>query len=329
MILNRKYWYYRRKLLGLLGLPVYSEPLHLDIEPTIRCNLRCRICQVPKWNRTCPDLSLDSFKKILNSAPYLKSIKLQGMGEPLLNKDFFEMVKLARLRDLKVSMHTNGTLLSDLNIQNLIESQINEIAVSCDHYDPLILKNLRPGLNFESFSSGIMQLNKCASEIHVKAYSLLTLDLKENIERHLDFLLVCNFKEIVLQPDITDWGGNYPETSNSALSHEELKEIKERVKEWSEKNDGTTIVFQKSRYSQESPCPWPFHYSYITADLYVQPCCICTNPSIFNLGNLNHRNREFSGIWNRTAYFKFRDIFLNGKLPDFCRSCYAPVKGKP
>jgi sulfatase maturation enzyme AslB (radical SAM superfamily) len=63
----------------------YPNILALDIEPTTKCNLDWKYCQVPWSNRSTKvkDLSLNQFKWIIDQFPSLQFIKLQGMGEPL------------------------------------------------------------------------------------------------------------------------------------------------------------------------------------------------------------------------------------------------------
>ena len=67
-------------------------PYSLDIEPTIKCNLKCPMCIHTYWNRRAVDLTVDNFKKILDGIDTLMKIKLQGIGEPLLSKHFFNLI---------------------------------------------------------------------------------------------------------------------------------------------------------------------------------------------------------------------------------------------
>lgn len=46
-------------------------------------------------------------------------------------------------------------------------------------------------------------------------------------------------------------------------------------------------------------------------------CCIIANPEVFDLGNA----RDFMTQWNNMRYQKFRQAFIEGKIPKVCRVC--------
>ena len=98
----------------------------LQIEPTRRCNLDCKICMRQDLNQTNALLSLEDFKKVLNSWNF-QHVALHGWGEPLLNPHLFEMIKYAELQGVSTELTTNGTLLS-LNMGKIFESGLSIIA---------------------------------------------------------------------------------------------------------------------------------------------------------------------------------------------------------
>jgi Predicted Fe-S oxidoreductases len=71
-------------------------------------------------------LSLDNFKKILDSGNF-RYVGLLGWGEPLLNKQLFDMVKYAEAKGVSTNLTTNATLLQE-NIDNILGSGLREIA---------------------------------------------------------------------------------------------------------------------------------------------------------------------------------------------------------
>jgi sulfatase maturation enzyme AslB (radical SAM superfamily) len=66
-------------------------PSILDVEPINQCNFRCPHCQVTHWNKAKTRLDVDGLTKLLDQFPKLLRVKLQGMGEPLLNKELLPM----------------------------------------------------------------------------------------------------------------------------------------------------------------------------------------------------------------------------------------------
>jgi MoaA/NifB/PqqE/SkfB family radical SAM enzyme len=97
----------------------------LQIEPTRRCNLNCKICIRRNLNETTALLSLEDFKKILNSWNF-QHVALHGWGEPLLNPELFQMVKYAESQGVSTELTTNATLLQT-NIEKIFTSGLGII----------------------------------------------------------------------------------------------------------------------------------------------------------------------------------------------------------
>ena len=100
--------------------------LTLQIEPTRRCNLSCKICMRRNLNETSGLLSLKDFKKVLNSWNF-QHVALHGWGEPLLNPELFQMVKYAASQGISTELTTNGTLLKT-NMERIFASGLSIIA---------------------------------------------------------------------------------------------------------------------------------------------------------------------------------------------------------
>ena len=76
------------------------------------CNFRCPHCQVPYGSKPAVYLDGERFANILRQAPDLVRIKLQGMGEPLLNKHLVGMLKLGEARGVSMSFFSNASVRS-------------------------------------------------------------------------------------------------------------------------------------------------------------------------------------------------------------------------
>lgn len=87
----------------------------LDVHVTTRCNLRCRHCYLRDLEgNERADMSLDLFTDLLIDASLhnVKTFILSG-GEPLLHRNFAEILDAYRLYYPSVAMATNGTLIGD------------------------------------------------------------------------------------------------------------------------------------------------------------------------------------------------------------------------
>jgi len=106
----------------------------LIIEPTNTCNLRCTFCFVTEgMTREGGFMEFDLFKKIIDDSPDLEHLCMHNWGEPLLHKDIFKMIEYAKNKGVNyVAMNTNGTLLTDKMIDQIVDSKLDIIRFSID-----------------------------------------------------------------------------------------------------------------------------------------------------------------------------------------------------
>ena len=82
------------------------------------CNLNCSFCN--KTNKPIRSISREEFNYILNQIkPYTDYIYLHVQGEPLLHKTLFDLLRDAKELGFNINLTTNGTLLTNKNINVL------------------------------------------------------------------------------------------------------------------------------------------------------------------------------------------------------------------
>lgn len=102
----------------LHALPVtdddpFSEVSNIFIELTSKCNMKCKFCPYPVLKREKQDMPHECVLKILNEIENKKKdITFHVLGEPLLNKRFFEYAKLCDEKNINYWLVTNGLLLT-------------------------------------------------------------------------------------------------------------------------------------------------------------------------------------------------------------------------
>lgn len=140
---------------------VNDFPLHLDIELTNACNLRCKMCFRYVMNESEGFMSFDLFKKIINeSEKYnLPAVNITWRGESLLHKDVIEMIKYAKEhRVIDLRMNTNATLINESMAKRLIDSGVDRIIISLDGDKKETYEKIRVGANFEKVIENIERL---------------------------------------------------------------------------------------------------------------------------------------------------------------------------
>ena len=90
------------------------------------------LCDVSSPNWVTKNMKIETFKKIIDMNKQLLQIKLQGMGEPFVNKNYIQFIDYASKYGL-VQFVTNGKLLTEKIIDNLYnKDNISNINVSID-----------------------------------------------------------------------------------------------------------------------------------------------------------------------------------------------------
>lgn len=168
---------------------------YLRISLLEKCNLRCTYCMPADGIALSPKASLMTAEEILGIAQTfvqngVDKIRLTG-GEPLLRKDFPEIIsKLASL-DVSLSITTNGILI-DRHIEVLKEFKIKKINLSLDtlvssKFHSITLRN-----QFEKVIDNLhLLLNH---DFHVKVNVVLMKGFNDN--EIVDFVKLTKFLPI-------------------------------------------------------------------------------------------------------------------------------------
>jgi MoaA/NifB/PqqE/SkfB family radical SAM enzyme len=299
-------------------------PIKLDIENVSRCNFRCTMCSVsdfPKGKRA-DDLPLKDFKKIIDEQYGLMEIKLQGLGEPTLQRDdFFEMIKYARARHIWVRTTTNASLLHlNGNARKLVESNVNEIQISVDGASKEVFERIRRGSHYPTVIRNINLINRIDNS-RTKMWTVVQKDNNHELERLVDTAHNLGFKNQVFSMDIHGWGDEKWEKINAEATMEinenRLLDLVNKGREL-----GVTVAFWLvgKKYTQENPCSWPFERLFVGSDKRTSPCCIIGNPDTMSLGKINNSLTE--DVWHSKDYEQFRKDHLSGNIPPACKFCY-------
>lgn len=104
----------------------FIPPIHVQLIPTNKCNLKCSYCSCAKEDRD-KEMSWSLFKKTVEQMNYAgtESVTITGGGEPTLHPLFSKMVHTLVKDKIKVGFVTNG-----LNLHNIDKKAINK-AVWC------------------------------------------------------------------------------------------------------------------------------------------------------------------------------------------------------
>ena len=105
------------------------------LELTNKCNLNCSTCMRNVWDVKFGHMSHETFERVLSSfedLPDKPELFLGGYGEPLSHPYILEMIERAKKLGHRVSLISNGILLTEKVSHKLIELNLDMLWVSLD-----------------------------------------------------------------------------------------------------------------------------------------------------------------------------------------------------
>ena len=139
-------------------------PCFLSVEPADWCMLACPECPVgqrrflhEKHERHT--MTPAFFSHVLDGCGrYLHTVQFFFQGEPLLNHDLPELIRIARQYDIYTIVSTNAQLLTPDIAESLVGSGINRIIVSIDGFSQASYEAYRTGGSFSRAIEGLRLL---------------------------------------------------------------------------------------------------------------------------------------------------------------------------
>jgi mycofactocin radical SAM maturase len=113
-----------------------DAPICLTWEITYACNLQCVHCLSSSGTRDPRELSTAQAKAVLDELRELQVFYINiGGGEPMIRKDFFEILEHAETNNIGVKFSTNGTYITADNARQLASMNYLDIQISLDGVD--------------------------------------------------------------------------------------------------------------------------------------------------------------------------------------------------
>ena len=295
-----------------------------------KCNLKCVWChREEKHYKDSGYLERngdkEKLKKLLPELKGFKMIHWGGLAEPLLNKDIFELTKLAKTVVPRVKVTTNGTTLVPKVVTKLIDSGITDIEISIDGFDGATNMKYRgsdeskviPYLEDLSSRSDIpLQINSVIADVNIDSLwdAIDRLKNVKNLKRMhtIPLFQTKHMQELGIGPAklgeheklLAHWG-------------KKIKEYNLDIKVSPDVEDVTLdpIVSMKRKHNI---CYTVYEHPYINLDGNITPC-----------GRLQHiqldsvMDKGFDEAWNGPKMVKWRTEQLAGNYGTYCqRECY-------
>lgn len=286
---------------------VDTVPIHLDIEASSACNMKCVMC--PRTDMLLDgtfwkveNFNYEQYKKLIDETTKhgkLKSIKFQYLGEPLVNKKLIEMIKYAKSRGVvDVMFNTNAALLTEKKSIEVINSGVDKVFFSFDSPYREKYNKIRVGGDYDQVLNNIKNFMKIRNDLN-KSKPLTRVQMvlmKDNKKEWEEFKKLF---EPIVDTVAFGWWMDYN------LNNKKEDFLIE---------DGTTKP--KGVFC----CPQIWQRMFVHPDGVVTPCCFDAKRDL-KMGNIN--DNTVQEIWNGKKYTELRKLHKSGKFfeNDICRNC--------
>ena len=296
-------------------------PRFAQIEPVGRCNLACRMCTVHERGDEAAMLTLQRFHELLDQLPQLEELHLQGLGEPMLHPQFFEMARSAADRGIRVSANSNLTLLTPERAQACVHSGLASLSVSLDGATAPVYESIRRKASFAKVIRNLQRLvearDAAGSALEVRLVMVL---MRANLHElpalvrlahahRVPQILVQRLSSDLAQPDLPPRYIPIRQYVDGAeLAPADLEAAAEVFDEAraSARALGVTLHLPRLRPpAGGGRCDWPSTQLYLTAAGELLPCCMVATADRASFGPVFDEG-GLLGRWQGQAARDFR-----------------------
>jgi len=273
-------------------------PVHLCIEPTSACNLRCVMCfQVDKSfsgdKKYMGVMPWELFTSVVDQAAENKchAITLASRGEPTLHKRFGDMLLYIHDKGiLDIKINTNATRFTEKLCHDILTAEVATVTLSVDACTKETYENIRVKGNFDEVHNNIKMFN----------------DIRE---KH--------------------YPNHRTSTRIAGVAVEDTQSPEEMEEFWSEYVDHVTIrqeiprwdSYGNAMFQKENICKLLYERIYVWYDGTCNPCDF-DYKSLLAFGDAT--KESLRDIWSGDKYQQLRDKHTNKQ-----RSCVVPCDRCP
>ena len=323
-------------------------PTYVQIEPVGECNLRCTMCPInyrddhPLNGSRHKMMDFDLFRSIVDQFTNMKTLHLQGLGEPTLHPRFFDMVTYAVNKGIRVTTNTNLTTLNPKRALLAVTSGLDTLHFSIDGTTAETYERIRVNARFDRVIANLenlvnhkRQLGSALPHLH-----MVMVIMQQNLAELPDLVRLASHygaEEVFAQQLSHDFGDpafhkSFQPLNDYVKEQSLLYEDPQRIEHYFSQAKalaqelGVALRLPRPRvkpYPADMPgrerCDWPWSSAYVSFQGYALPCCIASSPDVMQLGLINAENLE--AVWNGPAYQDFRAKLASSTPPEICRSC--------
>ncbi|MFH1874556.1 MAG: radical SAM protein [Pseudomonadota bacterium] len=274
----------------------------MNLEFTKKCNAKCSFCQY--WQ-------LEEKEELKDFSPIIKKFRPVALsisgGEPLMRKDYAQLIKGVRPYVHYISLITNGALLNEESARKLVEAGVDHISVSLDYLSEKHDQVRQVKGLYKHISTIVPKLAGQGYRL-----SLNTIIMESNLDEILD-----------IAKKAKEWGASVSfsafctlkiDDDKEMVRSQKLNKLRQVIKDLKLLKRTLKNIRNSDYYLDQVPeyftkghvhgCKAGYRWVHVTPDGYIQPCS------------------ELPRICNYDEYS--RDILT----PTACSKCWYTCRGE-
>lgn len=291
---------------------VFPLPRVVRLELSSRCNLRCIHCPTGiKKGSPRGDMSFEIFNRIIDELKKYSGVDVAVPyhgGEPFLNKNIFEMIRTLKSIGIHfIKIDTNGMLISDKVISEIIESGIDLIYFSLDGRSPAENNRIRRGSDYYKVIFIVKKLLVQKMKLGSKNPRVAIVNSQIPTEAQIKHNAQASIPKFILD-DFRDFSGQIEFQSTHSYQwpgFEQFNQFKLA--------ENPAKVGLLSNYCDQIMQTITFRWN---GD--VVPCC---NDILSKCVMGNIKNKSLDDIWNNAKYREMRQKISLRQYPSLCSQC--------
>jgi pyruvate-formate lyase-activating enzyme len=279
---------------------VAGKPYILHVEPSNSCNLRCAECMQTLWTGMYPPgrMTLDMFRRIM--AEYGETaitLRLYNYGEPFLNTDVYDMVRLAKSYKINTVISSNMHMVDP---EQVVDCGLDALVMSIDGATQEVYQTYRRGGNLERVLANVRSIveEKKRRERNTPFLFWQFLDFEHN---HHELEVARKLAETL---GVDHFYSGIPQICNP---HSSLRAWREETQAPATAGNAPTGSLYSDSNAAPHVCNWLWSGISITATGDLFPCCVmfAHETSFDNIQNKN----DISNLFNCPRFVQARKFF--------------------
>jgi MoaA/NifB/PqqE/SkfB family radical SAM enzyme len=291
-----------------------GKPYYYFVDPCNVCNLRCPLCPTGTGDlaRSRGLMSLAEYQVLLEKiAPYAVEVSLHNWGEPLLNKDIYDIIGLTSRRGIATNLSSNLSLDKPDLAERLVTSGLEYLIVSLDGVTQESYGEYRRRgdikLVFDNLRAIVETRRRLKRKTPVIEWQFLVFPHNEH---EMDAA-----REMAPRLGVDKLRFRSPGLPYEQMYNRDLQE------KWMPTNPAYWDLhpgrLRKDGYLWDEPCYYLYRSMTVNPGGGVAACCIVYREAQ-DFGNLVRQ--DLDTIWNNRQYVASRDLFTRTGMATHLRA---------